>query len=256
MGKEHHLAERRQAILSAIEKVGQLSVEDLRMQFGVSEVTIRQDLQALHEQNLLLRTRGGAVAISILPELSFEVRQQQRSEKKMRIGRAAAQLIHPGDSVIIDASTTSQAIIPFIKHIPELTIITNSLKAGLSLIRLPDVHVLMLGGSLRRDAVSLVQQPDNAFFPNLNVRIGFFGARGITLDQGLTDVNLEEAQTKCRMAQLCQEVVAVLDGSKWGQMAVVTFAALDKVQRIITDHSAPADLIEAVRRRGIPVVVV
>ena len=83
-----------------------------------------------------------------------------------------------------------------------------------------------------------------------------FGARGITLGQGLTEIDLEEARMKRRLAEICQNVTAVLDGSKWGQMAVVTFAELSAVQCVITGSSAPVDLVDAVRKRGVDVVTV
>ena len=102
MGKEHRLAERRQNILTAVEAAGQLSVIELSEQFNVSEVTIRQDLQALSKQGVLLRTRGGALSTNTLPEHSFDVRQQQQSDKKVRIGQAAANLVTSGDTIILD----------------------------------------------------------------------------------------------------------------------------------------------------------
>lgn len=256
MGKEHNLEKRRRSILDALEAAGELSVGTLVERFQVSEVTIRQDLQNLSDRNLIVRTRGGAISLSSPPELSFEIRQRQNAEQKARIARAAAALIHPGDSVILDASTTTQAVIPYLKLIPELTVITNSLKAGISLLHFPHIHVIVPGGSLRRDAISLVGSPENEFFKGLNAQVGFFGARGITLEQGLTDVNLEEARVKHRMVQMCQRVVGLLDGSKWGRMSVVTFAALAEIHLVITDASAPAEMVAAVRQRGVEVTVV
>ena len=256
MGKEHHLAGRRQAILTALEKAGELSVEALSRQFDVSEVTIRQDLQALHEQNLLLRTRGGAVTINALPEMSFGIRQQQQAAEKARIGQAAADLIRSGDLIFIDASTTSLAIIPYLRQFPELTVITNSLKVSLALLRLPQIQVIMPGGTLRRDAVSLVGGPEDCLIPGLNARLGFFGARGFTLEQGLTDVNMEEARTKHHMVKMCRQVVGVLDATKWGQMAVVTFATLNEIHSVITDEGAPRALVDAARERGLKVQMV
>ena len=88
------------------------------------------------------------------------------------------------------------------------------------------------------------------------MRLGFFGARGITLDQGLTDVNMEEARTKHHLVKMCQRVVGILDATKWGQMAVVTFANLDEIDCLITDDGAPRALVQAVRERGIEVQMV
>ena len=115
MGKQHRLAERRQQIVAAVEEAGQLSVDDLSVRFDVSAVTIRQDLQALSEQGLLLRTRGRALATTVMPEYSFDIRQQQQAAQKVRIGQAAARMVENGDTIIVDASTTAQAIIPYIK---------------------------------------------------------------------------------------------------------------------------------------------
>jgi DeoR/GlpR family transcriptional regulator of sugar metabolism len=256
VGKEHRLAERRRAILADLEQAGQLSVVDLSVRFDVSEVTIRQDLEALSQQGLLLRTRGGALSTNALPEFSFNVRQQQYAAQKTHIGQAAARLVHPGNTIIIDASTTAQAIIPFIKHIPELTIITNSLKAAMSLLDAPHIQVSLLGGNLRRESISLVGQPEDSILRDINVQLGFFGARGVAVEEGLTDVNLNEVRMKRAMVEHCRHIVGVADARKWGQIAAATFANLNQVDTLITDIGAPRDLIDQIRQQQVEVMVV
>ncbi len=256
MGKEHRLAERRQHILTAVETAGQLSVIELSEQFNVSEVTIRQDLQALSKQGLLLRTRGGALSTNTLPEHSFDVRQQQKSAQKVRIGQAAASLVAPGDTIILDASTTAQAMIPFIKEYSELTVITNSLRVAISLLDTPQIQVILPGGSLRRESISLVGQQQGDVAQNLNVGWGFFGLRGITVEEGLTDVNLEEVAMKRAMAERCRKIVGVADARKWGNVAAATFATLDQVHTLITDEATPPDLIDQIRQHNVEVVMV
>ncbi|NOZ72083.1 MAG: DeoR/GlpR transcriptional regulator [Chloroflexi bacterium] len=256
MGKEHRLSERRQAILSAIEEAGQLSVAELSARFDVSEVTIRADLRALSEQGVLLRTRGGALATNTLPELSFDVRQQQYAEQKSRIGMAAARLVHDGDTIAVDASTTAQALLPHIRHLSELTVITNSLKVGMNLLSAPHIHVILPGGSLRRESISLVGQAGCDLIQNIHIRIGFFGARGLSLAEGLTDVNLEEVKTKQSLVERCQRIVAMVDARKWGQIATATFAKWEQVDTVITDVNAPLDMVEAIREKGVEVILV
>ncbi len=256
MGTEHRLVERRQAILTALEEAGQLSVTDLSARFDVSEVTIRQDLQALSEQGLLLRIRGGAVAMNVMPELSVELRQQQRAAQKARIGQAAASLVNDGDTIILDASTTAQAIIPHLKTLTELTVITNSLKTAMSLLDTPQIHVILPGGNLRRSAISLVGQPECEFIQDINVQVGFFGARGLTVAEGLTDVNLEEANMKRAMIARCRRTVGVLDARKWGKVAAITFARLEQIDTIISDTDAPDDLVRQVRQHQVEVILV
>ena len=256
MGKEHHLAQRRRKIVSALTEAGELSVGELSSRFNVSKVTIRQDLQALSEQGLLLRTRGGALSTDTMPEFSFDVRQQQNSAAKTRIGQAAARLVSPGDTIILDASTTAQTIIPFVKHISELTVITNSLKAAISLLDAPQVQVFLPGGSLRRQSISLVGQPNDNVLASLNVQIGFFGARGLTMEEGLTDVNLNEVAMKQVMMQRCRRVVGVLDANKWGKVAAATFASIEAIDTLISETTAPTGLATQLEERQVEVILV
>lgn len=256
MGKEHRLAERRQGIVGVLTEAGQLSVADLSARFNVSEVTIRQDLQALSEQGLLQRTRGGALSINAMPEFSFDIRQQQQSAEKARIGQAAASLVNYGDTIFLDASTTAQAIIPHLKQLSELTVITNSLRAAISLLDAAHIHVLMPGGSLRRTSISLVGQPQCDFLEGVHIEVGFFGARGISLKEGLTDAGLAEVQMKRSMVEQCRTVVGLFDARKWGKVSTATFASLERVNTVITDKAAPAELVEQVRRQQINIIQV
>ncbi len=256
MGKEHHLTERRQAILSALEEARQLSVSELSVRFDVSEVTIRSDLQALSDQGVLLRTRGGALASQIMPEMSFDVRQQQYAEQKSRIGKAAAALVKDGDTIAIDASTTAQAVIPYIRHLSELTVITNSLKVTMGLLGYPNIQVILPGGNLRRDSISLIGQSGSDLIQDIHIRLGFFGARGLTLQEGLTDVNIDEVKTKQFLVKRCQRVVVMADARKWGQVATATFASMDQVDSIITDFGAPSVMVDALRQQGVDVTLV
>ncbi|MBN1217922.1 MAG: DeoR/GlpR transcriptional regulator [Anaerolineae bacterium] len=257
MGKEHRLAERRQQVLAAIEKAGQLSVAALSAQFDVSEVTIRQDLQALSEQGLLLRTRGRAFATNVMPEFSFDVRQQQRAAQKARIGQAAARLVSYGDTIFLDASTTANAIIPYIKDIPELTIITNSLKAAMSLLDTPQIQVILPGGHLCRESISLVLPTQDNVLGEINIQMGFFGARGLTIEEGLTDVNLNEVAMKRAMVTRCRRVVGVLDSRKWGKVAASTFATLAQIDTLISDQEeAPTDLVNQIQKQQVEVILV
>jgi DeoR family transcriptional regulator of aga operon len=256
LGKGHRLAERRQRIVNALAETGQMTVAQLSSQFDVSEVTIRQDLTALNEQGLLLRTRGGAISSNAMPEFSYDIRQQQHSAEKARIGEAAARLLNYGDTVFLDASTTAQATIPYLKQFPELTVITNSLKIAIGLLDAGHIHVMLPGGSLRRNSISLVGQPQCDFLENINIEVGFFGARGIAIPEGLTDVELNEVRMKQSMVERCRRVVGLLDARKWGRVAAATFAPLDKIAMIITDTAAPAEMVAAVRDQDVEVVLV
>lgn len=191
------LQERREQILTLLEQVARVSVADLGEQFGVSQATIRTDLDALATHRLLVRTHGGAIAADRTDlELSFDVRRRLYSTQKQRIGTTAAALVEDGEAIALDASTTALAVATQIKGRHELTVITNGIFIALELLDAQSTTVLMPGGFLRRDSVSLVGAEGNDFIKKFNIQKGFFGAKGLTLEEGLTDVNCAEVAVK------------------------------------------------------------
>lgn len=256
MGKAHRLTERRQQIVEIIGKHGQFSVTELSKKLDVSEVTIRHDLQALSDQGFLLRTRGRAVSTNKMPEFSFDVRQQQYASQKRRIGKAASSLVHNGDTIFLDASTTAHAVIPYLKEFPELTVLTNSIRAAMSFLDSPQIQVVLRGGYLRRESISVVGLNFDDMLSGINIQTGFFGSRGLTIENGLTDVNINEVEMKRRMAESCRQVVATVDSRKWGKVAAYTFARLEQVHTIITDKGAPSDLVRKIRKDKVKVILV
>ncbi len=256
MKDNRYLEERQQEILKLINEAGRVTVAGLSRSFGVSEVTIRADLQALASQNLIVRTHGGAVLASLAPELSLALRLQQRVPQKNRIGTAAAELVADGDAIFLDTSSTALAIARQLKSRHDLTIVTNSLAVAQALLEVPGVTVVMPGGTLQRDTMSLVGTDGLALLQQFNIQKGFFGAHGLSLREGLTDVSAAEAQVKHRMARMCRQVIAVLDESKWGRVGLASFARLDELYCVITSQQAPEELVQPVRAAGINVIQV
>ena len=251
------LEERRQEILDRINQAGRASVAELSQQFGVSEVTIRADLQALSERNLVVRTHGGAISSIRGPyELSLATRRQQQVVEKGRIGAAAAAMVADGDAIFLDSSSTALAIAQNLKNCRDLTVITNGLTIAQELIDAPGVMVVLVGGALRRETASLVGGDAPEGLRRFNIRKGFFGAHGISLAEGLTDVRLAEAEVKRPVIAMCRQAMAVLDATKWGRAGLASFASLEQVHRVITDEYAPADLVAQLRAAGVEVVLV
>jgi DeoR family fructose operon transcriptional repressor len=255
LGKAHHLTERRQQIIETVGKYGQLSVTELSRKLDVSEVTIRHDLQALSDQGFLLRTRGSAVSTNKMPEFSFDVRQQQFAAQKRRIGKAASALVHNGDTIFLDASTTVHAIIPYLKELHELTVLTNSIRAAMSFLDSPHIQVILRGGYLRRESISVVGLNFDEMLSGINIQTGFFGSRGLTVENGLTDVNLNEVEMKRKMVASCRQVISLLDSRKWGKVAAYTFASLDNINTIITDKDAPRDLVKQIKNHQVKIIL-
>jgi DeoR/GlpR family transcriptional regulator of sugar metabolism len=251
------VTERRQEILDRVNQTGRVAVTELSDEFGVSEVTIRADLQALAESNFLLRTHGGAIPHNAgLQVLSLAMRRQQQVPEKGRIGAGAAAMIADGDAIVLDSSSTALAIAQNLKSHRYLTVITNSLTVAQELLDAPGVTVLLPGGTVRRDTASLIGADGLALLSPLNLQKGFFGAHGITPAEGLTDVSVEEAEVKRPLVAMCRRVIAVLDATKWGRLGLASFASLQEVHTIVTDSDAPADLVGEVRDAGVEVVLV
>ncbi len=247
--------ERRRAILEQLSKWGRVSVKDLSDMLNVSAVTIRQDLRSLEDEDLLERTHGGAVLPASKPsgpELSFDVRQRSKRPEKEAIARAAASLVMPGYSIALDASTTAYAIVPYIKTLDRLIVVTNSLMIAQSLLDSPQIQVYMPGGRLRRDSIALVGAPSTV--PDINLNIGFFGTRGISLTTGITDTDPDEVEMKRTMLLRCMRRVIVSDHDKWDKVAPYTVAEISQVQTIITTGEAHNRSMKQLRELGIEVI--
>jgi DeoR family transcriptional regulator of aga operon len=252
--------ERQDQIVILLEKTGRVSVIELGEHFGVSQATIRADLDTLASQNLLIRTHGGAIARDDKSrrnelELSFETRRDINPEQKARIGAAAAAMIQDGEAIVLDASTTTLSITDHIKGHRELTVLTNSILVTMALIDSPGVTVVMPGGFVRRDSASMVGKEGHAFIERFNFQRGFFGAKGFTLEEGLTDVNHAEVAIKKSFIERTKQVIAVVDSSKWGQVGFASFTSTNQVDCVITDKDAPADMVATLREAGVDVII-
>ena len=249
--------ERRQSILELVNRTGRVTVGELGQQFGVSDVTIRSDLQILADQDFLLRTHGGAVpSTTAAAEMAFALRRQRKVREKQRIGQAGAALVANGDAIYLDSSSTSLAIAHQIKDRQYLTVVTNSLAIIQELLDAPHIQVIVMGGTLQRETAAFVRPISQAMLDRVNIQTGFFGAHGITVDQGLTDVSPEIAAAKRPMLEHCQQAIAVVDASKWGRVGVASFAALTEMNIIITDDTAPVAHVAGARAAGVNVRIV
>lgn len=240
------MEERRRTILAELEQVGRVSVKDLSGKLNVSEVTIRQDLRALADAKQLERTHGGAVLPTVrgnTPELSFDVRLREHNLVKTRIAQHASQYVVSGDSIALDASTTVFAMLPFLKQLERLIIVTNSLIVAQEFLEFPNFQVLMPGGQLRRDSVSLVGTPDG--LPDIHLTAGFISVHGYTQETGFTESSQEEVQIKQAMLDRCINRFVLLDERKWGKVAPFTMVHPNADTTIITTRSAPQAMVRS-----------
>ena len=255
--KDLYLEERRQEILKRVSRDGRASVAELSQELGVSEVTIRVDLQALADRKLIIRTHGGAIPTGgAMYELALAMRRERQVQEKSRIGQAAAAMVNDGDAIFLDSSSTALTIVPHLGQHRRLTVVTNSLVVAQEIRDVAWIKVVMPGGTLQPETASLIGTDGFEVLQKFNIQKGFFGAHGINLPEGLTDVSADEADVKRVLVAMCRQNIAVLDATKWGRVGLASFANLTEIHTVITDTDAPADLRAQVEAQGIEVVAV
>lgn len=249
--------QRREQILIYLYKHDRCSVSELSQLLGVSEVTVRKDLDILELQGVLTRWHGGAVASGRgRLELHFGMLEQEHLEEKRRIAQTAATLVESGTHIFLDASTTALQLARLIKDRQGLTVVTNGLYTALELSFCRDIMTIVVGGFVRHRSGSLIGNLSQHLIERLRVDIGFFGARGITAKDGLMEADIAEAQLKQWMVSVTEQVVGVVDASKFGDRAFNVFALPHEIDRIITDVNAPTSIVDELRTRGITVDLV
>ena len=252
--------ERQHRIARVVEEHGRARVADLAAQFGVSAVTIRKDLARLEQEHRVVRAHGGAVAVGrALPESAFEIRERLQQDEKSWIATATVALIHDGEAIVLDASTTALYVARALKERggwTHLTVVTNGLRIASELAGYPGVSVLMLGGWVRHEAFSLVGGLGDGMFRRINVQKAIVGAAGFTLESGLSDATEEEAQIKRAMVGPAREVFAIIDHTKWGRASFATFCRTERITCVISDAGAPPDMVAELRASGIDVRLV
>jgi DeoR/GlpR family transcriptional regulator of sugar metabolism len=209
-----------------------------------------------------VRTHGGAARPDRglkSVELTFAKREGSNVDLKARIGQAAAGLIQDGQSVVLDASTTALQIARALRRehtLHDVTVITNGVHTALELLDMPGVSCILTGGQLRATAVSLTGSLGAELLSRVHCSIGFFGARGLTTSQGLTDANLQEVEMKAAMAAVCERVVAVVDHTKLGQVGLATFVPVANLALTITDKAADPGIVADLEQAGVEVRLV
>jgi DeoR/GlpR family transcriptional regulator of sugar metabolism len=246
-----------QHVLRLLESRDYVPVAELSEAFAVSEVTVRSDLGALARQGLVARIRGGVRALQQgQSEVGFDLRLRLEVERKRAIARRAAELVGEGEAVALDASTTAYYLALELRAKRELVVVTNGLLVATALADAPGITVLVTGGMLRLSAMSLVGDLGTDVLRTTRINKGFLGARGLSLARGLMDLNPDEVRIKQEMADACEQVYGIFDGTKWHRSALLAFVQPEDLTGIVTDSSAPAEEVEAWRAAGVDVITV
>jgi DeoR family transcriptional regulator of aga operon len=257
MIKKIESEKRRTRILEQLEHEGHVSTHSLSKLFEVSEVTIRNDLLLFEKKGLLHRTRGGALRDQ---KVSIDQNLRDKSKKhlteKQKIAKKARELINPGDTIILDSGTTTQEIAKRFSDVTDLTVITNGLNVAAEIARNKNVRLIMPGGMLRQNSLSLVGSIAEKNLRQYNCDKLFLGVDGIDSSYGISTPNFEEAHLNSVMIDIVKEVIIVTDSSKFLKRSFAHIAPISKVNIIITDRNLPESEYNALLNLGVDVVLV
>jgi len=249
--------QRRQQILQLLVEYGSVHGSDLVERFGVSAVTIRADLNHIESQGLATRTHGGATLVRTPPpEQDIHEKDALNLPIKDAIGAHAARLVMPGDNIIIDSGSTTMTLARHLHGHRDITVMTNGLNVAWELSTAPGVELLLTGGLLRKQSLSLQGSQAEASLNPYGFDTVFLGVDGLDLQFGLTTHHEAEASLNHRMVDHARKVVVLTDASKFGRVSLHRIARLDQVHVVITDAGISSEYHEGLQRLGIEVIVV
>ena len=243
--------ERRFRLLNALREQPGIRVPDLASLLEVSEGTIRNDLRALAATGQLTRVWGGGIPSEERSvSLAYTSRAQMNLPAKQSIARIAASLVADGDSVLFDASTTVFHMAYYLQDRRNLTVITNGIDIGRELARNPSNTVILLGGILRPDGSAITRPTDEQILRDLHIKTAFISSSGFSIDAGLTEIDIHEAQFKGTMIASAGRLVALINSSKFGKIDLTRCARIEQVSHIYTDHNLSAEWKEKLKIAG------
>lgn len=244
---------RRQSLLDLLSKQSGLRVPELAKALGVSEGTVRNDLNALENQGRLTRVHGGAVLIENdqFQNNSFKLRSQINLAAKLAIAREAAVLVKDGDSILLDASSTIYFFARALSKRSKLRVVTNGFEVARELAQNSSNNVFLIGGIVNNDSSSVTGLLSERIIEELRIQKAFLSCSGFSLERGMTEVHLAEAQLKRKVIESSQQLYALVDSSKFGQEDLTSFMRSEKITHLFTDTGLSPKWIEKLKLAGI-----
>jgi DeoR/GlpR family transcriptional regulator of sugar metabolism len=244
-------AERLQLVIEVVNESKVVTIEDLCGRLNVSKATVRRDLKELEQKNKLIRTHGGALAISEQHEPPFLIRKSWHIEEKRRIAEAAYRLIKPGEAVILDSGTTAFELAKKLAMIENITVVTNDIIIAMELSTNKNIDLIVIGGKLRKDFYTLTGIFAETVLKNIRVDKYFIGADAVDLEFGLMNYNTEEIPIKKLMIAAAKEKIALCDHSKFESVALANICPLAAIDKIITGQELNPDIHERFTNAGV-----
>ncbi|GKS10757.1 putative HTH-type transcriptional regulator YulB [Paenibacillus chitinolyticus] len=247
------VAERWQKILALVNERGSIRVTELSELCGVTEETIRRDLDKLESEGRLMRSHGGAVRVGeSQPEIPFKERETVHADLKRSIAREAVKHIRENDRIILDASTTAWYMAQILPDEP-LTVLTNSIQVAMELSSKEKIQVVSTGGRLLPQSLSYAGPLAERSLDTYHVDKAFLSCKGVHTARGISESSELQALVKAKMVAISDEVFLLADHSKFGQQSFAHVASWERIGHVITDSSTSADSLEALREKGVKV---
>ncbi|KQQ36004.1 transcriptional regulator [Duganella sp. Leaf126] len=248
--------QRRALILKALTEHGSVQVNELVRQLGVSAVTIRNDLSTLEAQGLAIRSHGGALPARTPPtEHTVPQKDAINHDQKERIGALAASLIKAGENVIIDSGTTTISLARHLRAAQNVTVMTNGLNIAWELSDAPGVDLILTGGLLRKQSLSLQGLQAEACLQSYSFDKLFLGVDGFDLKFGVTTHHEAEASLNHKMVERARKVIVLADASKFGCVSLHRIVQLNRVHTVITDAGISQEYRDGLFAAGIEVLI-
>lgn len=252
--------ERRADILQMLNQKEKVMISEFCEKYGLSEVTIRKDLEILKNRNLLLRIRGGAIRIpTMVDDLNDPKVGHKRLfhyKQKQAIGKFAATLINENETILLDSGTTTMQIAKNLHEFESLTIVTNSIDIALEVSNYNRFSVILLGGHLRSASLSTVGPLAETVLKVCYCDKLFLGVDSFSLEKGISTPNIEEANINQTMISMAKQCIAVFDSSKFNKRSFAFIASLKEVDAIVTDDDVPPNELNELRRNDIDTHIV
>ena len=250
--------ERQKIIMEKLNEQQRIIIKDLSREINVSEATLRTDLTKMEEEGLLKRTHGGAILPDAIDnETSFSTREQKNRDEKSAIAKKAAELLSPGQCIMLDASSTALELARYLRDMQiRLTVVTSGINTALELHDHPDITVILLGGIVKKGSYSLEGSLGINILSQINIDLMFTSANGFSFESGLTDFSVYEVELKKAMVNAANRVVALLDHTKINKNSIASFASIDQIDTIITDYAMQDNLLKKFKEHNIDVKVV
>ncbi|MFE7834874.1 DeoR/GlpR family DNA-binding transcription regulator [Streptomyces sp. NPDC057474] len=252
-----------QTLLELLVERGRLDVEEVAVELGVSAATIRRDFDQLAEQQMLVRTRGGAVVHGVSHELPLRYKTARRATEKQRIAKAVADLVAPGEAVGLTGGTTTTEVARALalrgdlaSGAPALTVVTNALNIAGELAVRPQFKIVVTGGVARAQSYELVGPLADGVLDRITMDVAVLGVVALDVIHGAAAHDEAEAAVNRLLCERAERVVVAADSGKLGRRAFARICATESVDTLVTDSAAAPETVRLFEEAGVRVVTV